>query len=128
MKPSSVAALFAVGVVVAACGSNGNAATSSNPLHASGPVATASAPEGPRDVTVKDFKFTPAALTVKVGTTVTFANQDGQAHTATADDGSFDAGSIAAGADAAHTFDRAGTFAYHCSFHPFMKATISVAS
>ena len=47
-------------------------------------------------------------------------------HTVTADDGSFDTGKIDPGASATITVDTAGTFAYHCNFHPSMKATITV--
>jgi plastocyanin len=66
-------------------------------------------------------------LTVKVGTKVTFKNSDGQQHTATSDtSGAFDAGTIDAGGSKEFTFDKAGTFAYHCSFHPFMHGTVEV--
>lgn len=76
-------------------------------------------------VDIAGFKFGPAELDLSVGDTVTWTNSDAQAHTATAS-GTFDTGSIAPGASAMATFDTAGTFAYICSFHPFMKATIVV--
>ena len=60
------------------------------------------------------------------GTTVTFTNNDTAPHTATADDGVFDTGEIAPGASATVTLDEAGTYAYHCEFHPNMVATITV--
>ena len=60
------------------------------------------------------------------GSTVTWTNDDSAAHTATADDGSFDSSSIAPGATFSQAFDTAGTFAYHCSIHPNMTATIEV--
>ena len=77
-------------------------------------------------VTIANFAFGPASLSVAAGTTVTWTNDDTAAHTATADDGSFDSSSIAPGATFSQAFDTAGTFAYHCSIHPNMTATIEV--
>ena len=57
---------------------------------------------------------------------MTFTNNDTAPHTATADDDSWDAGEIAPGASATVTFDTAGSFPYHCNFHPNMTATITV--
>lgn len=77
-------------------------------------------------VGIADFHFTPAATTVHVGDTVTWANSGPSSHTATARDGSFATGTLARGASASHTFTHAGTFAYFCSIHPFMHGTITV--
>jgi plastocyanin len=62
---------------------------------------------------------------VAKGTTVTFSNSSGNAHTAT-DKGAFDTGRIKAGKAAAVRFSRKGTFRYHCKIHPFMKGKIVV--
>src|SRR5258706_15598897 len=77
------------------------------------------------------FAFSPTTLTIKVGTTVTWKNVTSVAHTVTSDDGkSFNSGNnnpIAAQSGTySFTFTKPGTYAYHCSFHPFMKATIIV--
>jgi plastocyanin len=77
-------------------------------------------------VTIKDFDFTPAAITVNVGDTVTWTNDGPTAHSATASNGSFDTGIYGAGESRSHTFDQAGTFAYICTPHPFMKGTVTV--
>lgn len=77
-------------------------------------------------VEIKNFAFGPKTLTIKKGTSVTFTNQDSVAHTATADDGSFDTGLLAKGESGSITLDKAGTFNYHCTPHPNMKATIVV--
>jgi plastocyanin len=82
--------------------------------------------QGTQAVTIAGFAFSPAALTIEAGTTVTWTNQDSATHTATADDGSFDTGDIAQGASASVTFDTPGTFTYHCSIHPNMVASITV--
>ena len=77
-------------------------------------------------VSIQGFAFSPGSLTVSVGDTVTWTNGDGANHTATADDGSFDTGTIASGASKSATFLSAGTFGYHCSIHRSMTATIVV--
>jgi plastocyanin len=68
-------------------------------------------------VNIQNSKFDPNPLTIPVGTTVRFVNNDSAAHTATADDGSFDSGNLNKGQDFTFTFDQAGTFAYYCTYH-----------
>lgn len=75
---------------------------------------------------IKDVKFVNDEVKVKAGGQVVFDNQDTQPHTATADGGSFDTDSIDSGTKKSVTFANAGTFTFHCSFHPFMKATVVV--
>ncbi len=77
-------------------------------------------------VSISGFAFNPATVTIKVGQTVTWTNQDTVAHNVVADDNSWSSPSISQGATYSHTFTSAGTFAYHCSIHPFMKATVIV--
>lgn len=77
-------------------------------------------------VTVKDFDFTPASITVNTGDSVTWSNQGPAAHSATADDGSFDTGVYNAGSSRSHTFSAPGTIPYHCIPHPFMTGTVRV--
>jgi plastocyanin len=76
---------------------------------------------------IKNLSFTTTEVHVAVGGTVVFDNQDSTTHTATADDGSFDTGHIDAGKQKSVSFPKAGSFAFHCSIHPFMKATLVVA-
>ena len=77
-------------------------------------------------VTIADFTFSPNSITVQAGSTVTWVNNDTVPHTATGNNGEFDTGQIAPGGSASITFDNAGTFAYFCSIHPNMTATIIV--
>ncbi len=71
------------------------------------------------------WRYEPAALTVKVGTTVTWTNSGAVVHTATADDGkTFDSGLMRPKATFSVTLKSAGTFAYHCTYHRWMKGTI----
>lgn len=71
----------------------------------------------------KDF-----LLIIGINNTVKFANLDSAPHTVTADDGSFNSGSIAPGGSWVHTFSSAGTLSYHCSFHSWMKGTITIVA
>src|SRR6266849_10089469 len=76
------------------------------------------------------FAFSPATLTIPVGTTVTWMNTTQAPHTVTSDDGkTFDSGianPVSPGTSFSFKFTTAGTFAYHCQFHLYMKATIIV--
>ena len=78
-------------------------------------------------MTIDNFKFMPASLTVSKGQRVTVTNDDSTAHTATADNGgSFDTQNIDPGSSATITVSKPGTYAYHCNIHPFMHATLVV--
>ncbi|MDA4119719.1 MAG: cupredoxin domain-containing protein [Thaumarchaeota archaeon] len=66
-------------------------------------------------------------LVVGVNNTVVFLNQDSVVHTVTANDGSFDSGDIHPGMIFIHTFS-AGTYSFHCTYHSYMKGTITVTS
>lgn len=81
---------------------------------------------GQNQIQIQNFNFSPATMTVKVGDKVTWTNQDSAGHSATADDNSFDTGVLSTGQSGSITFSKAGTFSYHCSVHPSMKATIIV--
>lgn len=73
------------------------------------PIATAT-------VKIGNFQFTPKVLTVAPGTTVEWVNTAGR-HQVVADDDSFKSDVLKQGDKFQHTFDKAGTFAYHCEFH-----------
>ena len=77
-------------------------------------------------MTIADFQFTPAQITINQGDTVTWTNNGPTPHSATAPDGSFDTGIFPAGQSRSHTFNDAGTFSYICTPHPNMHGTIVV--
>jgi plastocyanin len=77
-------------------------------------------------VHISDFAFKPATLNVNVGDTVVFINDDGDAHTVTAVDKSFDSAGLDTHDQFKHTFANAGTYPYFCALHPYMKGTIIV--
>ena len=76
-------------------------------------------------ITIEGFKFTNA--TAAPGAEVPISNEDGSAHTVTADDDKFDSGNIEGGSDGSITApDEAGEYAFHCDIHPNMKGTLTV--
>ncbi|EFL07708.1 MULTISPECIES: cupredoxin domain-containing protein [Actinomycetes] len=79
-------------------------------------------------VAIKDFAFAPAATTVKKGTTVTWTNQDQDAHTVTStgSGGPLRSPTLQTGQSYQYTFSTPGTFEYLCTIHPFMTATVTV--
>ena len=77
-------------------------------------------------VSIDNFVFAPATLTVKVGGTVTWTNRDEEPHTVAASDGSFHSPGMGTGATYSHTFPTAGKFDYVCSIHPSMHGTVVV--
>jgi LPXTG-motif cell wall-anchored protein len=78
------------------------------------------------NVTISDYRFTPATVTVVVGDTVTWTNDGPSSHSATASNGEFDTGIFPKGESRSETFDTAGTIAYICTPHPNMEGTIVV--
>ncbi|MFJ9948291.1 cupredoxin domain-containing protein [Kitasatospora sp. NPDC091207] len=102
--------------------------TSSPSASPSAGSSSASAAEGTTHVDIRNFLFEPAALTLSPGATLTVTNQDSTAHTLTADDKSFDTGTIAPGATATITApQQSGPHAYICTIHPFMHGTLTVS-
>lgn len=77
-------------------------------------------------VSIDNFAFAPATLTVHAGGTVTWTNRDEEPHTVAATDGSFHSPGMGTGATYSHTFPTAGTFDYVCSIHPSMHGTVVV--
>lgn len=95
-------------------------------LQTNRPAATTQANSA--TIEIKDFKHSPATLTVKAGQTVTVVNKDITGHSVTSDkSGMFDTGVL--GQNETATFQApttAGTYGYHCTPHPNMKATLIV--
>ncbi len=87
--------------------------------------SSASAASG-KEVKIASFTFDPPSLTIPVGTTVKWTNQDQTDHTVTADDKSFDSGQLGQGQSFSFTFTKEGTFSYHCSNHTSMLGKIIV--
>ena len=101
----------------AACGS-------SNPTTPTPTSVAVSIVAGAR--TLGSNAYTPNPTSITVGSTVTWTNNDTLTHTVTSDSGAFDSGSLAPGAKFTFTFLTRGTFAYHCTPHPGMVASVVV--
>jgi amicyanin len=93
---------------------------------ASATSADAPAPQGGTAVSITDFKFNPATLTVPVGASVTWTNKDGEPHTVAAKDGSFHSPGMDTNGTYSFTFTSPGSYDYVCSIHPFMTGTVVV--
>jgi plastocyanin len=89
---------------------------------------TAKAQKHPtRTVSIQNFSFKPAHITIKRGTKVRWINKDSTAHTVTANNGrSFDSGRLSPGQRYTHTFKSVGKKPYHCEIHPDMRASVVV--
>jgi plastocyanin len=85
-----------------------------------------STPNARSSVSIEDFYFEPSEAAVQAGDTITWTNEGNHPHTVTADDGSFDSGTLQPGESYSHTFQNAGMVPYHCSIHPFMTGSVSV--
>ena len=91
--------------------------------------SSGSSPTATDTVTIENYAFSPESITVKVGTKVTWTNKDSVGHTVTADKPSADAPNsdvFMQGKSYSFTFTKAGTYNYHCTPHPYMKATVTV--
>lgn len=114
--------------MLSACGSSSPPAraaatappTPSAPSVAASPVAATS-------VSIANFAFSPAAITVKAGTTVTWTNQDEDAHTV-AIAGAAVSQPLQNGDRYSHTFGQPGTYSYLCTIHPFMRGMVVVTA
>ena len=105
-------------------GTSAPAASSSAPAGSASSGGSSGAASGGSAVTIQNFAFDPQSVTVKVGTTVTWTNKDSATHTVTGSGWGSD--QLATGAAYSHTFDKAGSYDYHCSIHPSMTGTIIV--
>lgn len=77
-------------------------------------------------VHMKNFAFVPATIHVKVGDAVEWVNDDADAHTVDSVAKLFDSGGLDTHEQYTHVFPKAGSFAYFCALHPYMKGTVIV--
>jgi plastocyanin len=76
--------------------------------------------------TIQNVAFSPNPLTIAPGSTVTWTNQDGVAHTVTADDGSWGSSTLGQGGTYSQVFTSPGSYPYHCAIHLYMRGTVVV--
>jgi plastocyanin len=151
-KPLLLAALVALSLGLVACGGGGSdsspgpvssvaeeAEESGEEAGEAGEEAGEEAKEGAESETapsgeaakaekveIVEFTYEPDPVVVQVGGKVIWQNEDTAPHTATADDGSFDTGTIEKGKLGSATFKEPGTFTYFCEIHPTMHGTVEV--
>ena len=78
------------------------------------------------EVKIDNFNFTPPALTIPVGTKVTWVNKDDVPHTVTSDDKFFGSRALDTDDKFSFTFQTTGTYSYYCSVHPKMIGKVIV--
>jgi len=120
MSKKLLVAFFVMSIVLAAC------APQAAPVTSQPAPSLPAVSAGEAKINISGFAFDPATITIKVGGTVTWTNQDSVAHTVAADDSSWTSSNLGEGGTFSHTFDTAGTFTYRCSIHPTMKGTVIV--
>jgi len=137
----ALCAAIGLGVLgFAGCGGGGSDSTSTGPTESTGATTEAGedsassgnapAPSGDAvrsaEVEIEDFAYRPDPVTIEEGGKVIWKNRDSAPHTATAEDGSFDTGTIEEGKLKSESFKQPGTYRYVCSIHPQMHGTIEV--
>lgn len=119
MKKIILASLMLAGVLIfSGCSLYGNSAPSTPSS------APAVAPTTANEISIQNFAFNPATLTVAKGTTITWINNDSAPHQIKAD--TFNSESLGKGQKFSFTFNETGAFDYTCGIHPSMKGKIIV--
>ena len=116
-------------IVVAAVGLGGGKPAAGNSMAGmsmSAPAAGNGAPVATDAVTIKNFGFSPATISVAAGSTVVWTNDDSVQHDITFDGGGIVSSVLNHNDTFSHTFPAAGTYHYICSIHPFMHGTVIV--
>lgn len=78
------------------------------------------------NVSISGYAFSPTPVTIQVGDTVKWTNNDGVSHTVVSDSSVFSSGNIPSGGTYSYTFTAAGTYGYHCSIHTYMTGEVIV--
>jgi plastocyanin len=137
---AALAAASFAAVGLAACGgtktTSSSAATAGTtttmPMPApvtTGPPPSAASAVATPDVMITNFAFSPAVVTIKAGTTVTWTNKDEEPHTVFSSSANMKSATLAGTTNTfSHTFSTPGTFAYNCTIHPFMHGTVVVTA
>ncbi len=89
-------------------------------------IVMAQEPPKSATIVIKDFDFSPMDVTIAAGGSVTWTNKDGEPHTVVSLDGTFRSHALDQDDSFTFTFAKPGTYAYLCSIHPKMRATVTV--
>jgi len=124
-----VVALLIIALPLAGCAGSGSTAgtTAKETTVATAAETTAAvATAAKNEISIQGNAFSPGNLSIKVGDTVTWINNDSYAHTVKASKSEFDSGNMASGAKFSFTFSKEGTYDYICGIHTFMTGKIVV--
>lgn len=109
--------------MLAGCQQNTPPATPGSPT-----ATTTQPPKTAAAVNIQNMAFDEKNVTVAVGATVTWTNNDSLPHTVASDAGLFNSANLSNGQSFSFTFSKEGTYTYHCSLHPSMTGTVVVKS
>jgi plastocyanin len=135
--PLRMGGLFPAGaIILAACGGGGGKAAGADnmagmdmsPAAAGNATNASSTAVATKSVHVRNFAFSPAAITVKAGSTVVWTNNDAIQHDVTFDGGGIASSVLNHNDTFSHTILTVGTYHYICSIHPFMHGTVIVTT
>ena len=115
---------------LAACGDDGDSDTATETQTDTETTETTPAPSGEAvrsaKVEIVDFAYDPDPVTIQTGGKVIWINRDATPHTATAEDGAFDTGTLEQDKLKSENFKEPGTYSYICEIHPTMHGTVEV--
>jgi len=123
-----IAGIFAMTLVLAACGGDDDGGDTTGPTAATGETSGGGGGGGGggTEIVIEGFAFNPSTITVSGPTEVTVTNNDTAPHTFTLDDGSVDL-ALGAGETGTATVDVSETTGFICTIHPSMTGTVEVA-
>lgn len=126
-----IAGIFAMTLVLAACGGDDDGGDTTGPTAATGETNGGGSDGGGgggggTEIVIEGFAFNPSTITVSGPTEVTVTNNDTAPHTFTLDDGSVDL-ALGAGETGTATVDVSETTGFICTIHPAMTGTVEVA-
>ena len=127
-----VMALLIIALPLGGCTGSGSTASAETTMTgmttatAAGETTAAVTTAVKNEISIKGNAFSPDNLSIKVGDTVTWINNDSYAHTVKASKSEFDSGNMASGAKFSFIFSKEGTYDYICGIHTFMTGKIVV--
>lgn len=124
-KIISLAVIFIALIFISGCSLYGSTpASPANPANTPAPGQTGTPNSQANTISIKNFAFNPAELTIKSGQTVTWVNDDSAPHQIKST--TFNSAALSTGQSYSFTFNQAGTFDYSCAIHPSMTGKIIV--
>jgi plastocyanin len=123
---ASLALVLTLALLVTSCGS-GSTGSADATTPSDGTTAVTGQSGGVEvQVIMTNRSYDPRTITIAVGDTVTWLNQDAPRHDVVADNGEFNSPLFDKGQSFSFTFTTAGTYPYHCTIHPGMTGTVVV--